>query len=287
MNRHHLGLGGYTIHQMQNQTDSQMTGYVIACPDGGAVVVDGGVREAAPRLRQLLWEAGGHVRLWLLTHFHHDHVSAPLEILAHPDGLRIDRVCALPVPAALRQPGFETSDPLAERFASLGLTEEAADGRPALLRADAGLTVTAGGLEIECLNDPLRIVREPWLDVQDFHVNDSSAVYLVRFPNGRTALCPGDIGPVLSGRLADELGGRLRADVCQMSHHGQNGACERFYACVRPSFCFWDAPDWLWDNDAGQGFGTGPWKTLAVRAWMAKLGVIRHAAQAFGENLLD
>lgn len=285
MNRFQIGLGGYTILQMQNQDFSQMMGYVIHCPDGNVVVVDGGTQAATARLRQLLWEAGGHVSLWLFTHFHHDHVTAPLNILERPDGLQIDRICARPVAAALRQPHFETSDPLVERFEALALREDE-NARPRWIRAEKGLRLEAGGLLIECLNDPMLIVKQPELDVPDFHVNDSSAVYRIQFPNERTALFPGDIGPGVSLQLADELGDRLRADVCQMSHHGQHGAEYRFYEQVRPSFCFWDAPDWLWENNAGKGYDTGIWATVEVRGWMAKLGVLRHAAQAHGENLL-
>ena len=273
-----IGLDGYRILQLSNASSSQMMGYLVYCPNGKLIVIDGGTAEAGPRLRQLLREAGGRVSLWLLTHFHHDHVTAPLDILERPDGITVDRICGQAVSPALRQPGFGDSDPLAARFEALAV--------PDRVLADAGVRLEAGGVTVDCLNDPMRIVREPWLDAQNFHINDSSAVYRLTFPNGKTALFPGDLGPGLSDRLAGELGDRLRADICQMSHHGQNGASRRFYACVRPSFCFWDAPDWLWENDAGGGFGTGPWATLEVRRWMAELGVIRHAHQGLGENLL-
>ena len=63
------------------------------------------------------------------------------------------------------------------------------------------------------------------------------------------------------------------ADICQMAHHGQNGATKEFYEAVRPEVCFWCAPNWLWDNNAGKGFNTHIWKTVEVRGWMEELGV--------------
>ena len=46
-----------------------------------------------------------------------------------------------------------------------------------------------------------------------------------------------------------------------------------FYQAVAPRACLWNTPDWLWNNDAGNGFDTGPWRTVEVRGWMEELGV--------------
>ena len=49
-----------------------------------------------------------------------------------------------------------------------------------------------------------------------------------------------------------------------------------FYEAVKPEICVWPTPQWVWDNDAGQGPGSGPWKTNYVKCWMQDLGVKRH-----------
>ena len=61
-----------------------------------------------------------------------------------------------------------------------------------------------------------------------------------------------------------------------MAHHGQKGVSELFYRTVNPTYCIWPTPLWLWDNNNGGGKGSGPWKTLEVRAWMDKLNVQQH-----------
>ena len=61
-----------------------------------------------------------------------------------------------------------------------------------------------------------------------------------------------------------------------MAHHGQGGVTREVYEAISPSVCLWDTPDWLWDNNSGGGYNSGPWKTLEVRAWMEELGAIEH-----------
>ena len=80
---------------------------------------------------------------------------------------------------------------------------------------------------------------------------------------------------------------RLRADYVQMSHHGQNGVDEAFYQAVRPTCCLWPTPRWQWENDAGEGPETGPWRTREVREWMEKLNVQKHYVSADGLCRID
>ena len=55
---------------------------------------------------------------------------------------------------------------------------------------------------------------------------------------------------------------------------------------VAPRVCLWNTPDWLWNNDAGNGFDTGPWRTVEVRGWMEELGVRRHFVSKDGEQTI-
>jgi hypothetical protein len=68
---------------------------------------------------------------------------------------------------------------------------------------------------------------------------------------------------------------RIKADMVQMAHHGQDAAEEHVYKAIAPRYTLWPTPDWLWSNTADPQFpGQGPWKTLIVRGWMEKLGAI-------------
>ena len=111
---------------------------------------------------------------------------------------------------------------------------------------------------------------------------DSIAVY---FPK-RKVLFLGDLdvegGKNLLSVCPHE---KLRQDIVQMAHHGQNGADKEFYTHVMPKICLYCAPDWLWENDNGGGRDSGPWKTLETRAWMEELGALASFPHAYGDYL--
>ena len=56
-----------------------------------------------------------------------------------------------------------------------------------------------------------------------------------------------------------------------MSHHGQNGVTKEVYDAVNPEICFFNCPEWLYNNDNGGGYDSGNWKTIIVRDWMKEL----------------
>ena len=58
-----------------------------------------------------------------------------------------------------------------------------------------------------------------------------------------------------------------------MSHHGQAGATKELYKEISPKICLWPTPEWLWNNDSGQGENSGQWKTFETRSWIEELGV--------------
>ncbi len=41
-----------------------------------------------------------------------------------------------------------------------------------------------------------------------------------------------------------------------MAHHGQAGATKQLYEAIAPKICLWPTPEWLWNNDAGNGKNT-------------------------------
>ena len=57
---------------------------------------------------------------------------------------------------------------------------------------------------------------------------------------------------------------------------------KEFYEYIKPRICLWASPEWLWNNDNGNGFDTGPWKTVQTRQWMQELGVTKHIVEKDG-----
>lgn len=64
---------------------------------------------------------------------------------------------------------------------------------------------------------------------------------------------------------------KLKADVVQMAHHGQNGISKDAYIAIAPKVCCFNCPMWLYNNDPGTGYNTGKWKSIEVQNWVQEL----------------
>lgn len=254
----------FTLWQLPEQTHSQMMSYVLQTGSGTVIVIDGGTKGDAPYLRGFLKNLGGKVEAWVLTHPHSDHCHAMAEILSNPDGISVKRLYAsLPPDEWLR-----AHEPDSARDAA-AVREAARSAGLAFNQMVPGQLLVFDGVRVEVLG-----VRNE--EIRANAINNSSVV--LRASDARkSVLFTGDLGPeggekLLKSRFAP----RLRADYVQMAHHGQNGVTEEFYRAVKPSYCLWTTPTWLWNNDRGQGPGTGPWRTLEVRGWMEKHPIKKH-----------
>jgi hypothetical protein len=67
-----------------------------------------------------------------------------------------------------------------------------------------------------------------------------------------------------------------------MAHHGQGGVSKEFYEYIGVKRCIWPTPLWLWNNDRGEGFDTGPYLTVRTREWMDEMGVTEHIVEKDG-----
>ncbi len=255
----------FTLWQLPNQTPTQMMSYVIRTVEGQVIVIDGGNAGDGPYLADFLTGLGGEVTAWFITHPHSDHTHALLAILRAPSELAIG-----PIYASTPDPAWIAAHatPLEQR--------DYADFYEAL--SAAGLSTTELALGQELTFDGVRMevlgVRNPELTANP--INDQSLILRVS-DACKSVLFTGDLGEeggakALAGPYAD----RLRAVYVQMAHHGQNGVSEAFYRQVGATRCLWPTPDWLWHNDSGDGPGSGPWATLEVREWMARLPIERH-----------
>lgn len=263
------GLDGFMLLQAPNSTPTQMMGYVLTSPSGKVLVIDGGNPGDADFLREQILARGGHVDTWLLTHCHADHCSALTEILADPQGVTIGCICYnFPSQSWLDKTEPHRSAATARIFSCLAQ-------HSALCRILHEKDVLDfDGARIDVLTD-----AQP---LPGSMINDSSLVFRFTFPGGKTALFLGDLEEPARNLLAARYGETLKSDIVQMAHHGQGGVSENVYRLVRPEICLWCAPDWLWNNDRGQGFNTGPYKTVSVRCWMGRQNVRIHAAEYEG-----
>lgn len=262
------------LYFLGNSTHTQMFGCVIQT-QAKTIVIDGGTCGDGLQLIDLLEKhANCHVDAWFFTHPHHDHIGAFLEICKSNFKIQIDRVLFnFPSLDMLKEYGIRTGKEVAqwEEFENIIATRF----------FDCFSSIKAGDVfefdEIKV--NVLRVFNEK---IINNFVNNSSAVYRIDSPDTRVLIL-GDLGveggeEIMKTYSADAL----YSDYIQLAHHGQGGVSEEFYKYVKPKICFWAAPDWLWNNDKGGGFDTGPWATVKTRQWMQKLGVTKHIVEKDG-----
>ncbi len=253
----------FSLWQLPSQTPSQMLSYVIRTHNGKIVVIDGGMAGDAPYLKGFLAALGNRVDAWYITHPHSDHIDALREILNHPGSPSIGRIYA-----SIGDDEWIRTLPQADDPADVFTFEKAVrDAGKTIIDLRLGQVTMIDGVKVEVL-----AVRNP-----EIHMNplNNSSVVLRMSDAAKSVLFLGDLGPeggekLLHGKYAS----RLHADYVQMAHHGQNGVDLPVYQVIKPTYCLWPTPIWLWDNNiGGKGKGTGPWKTLEVRKWMEDLHV--------------
>ena len=279
--------GGGSLTMMYGRTGAQMLSVLLQSKEGGLVVVDGGwegdadaLLEAERRLEDLL-EAirarGGHVHAWLITHPDSDHAGALCNILGRGEtGIVIDHIyCCL-----AGVDWYYAVDPGEAPFVDLFKQRLAIP--PVGMVVDivsAGYQISAPGIETKVLNNALFSTEEP-------AVNNSSVVYRTEM-NGVRILFLGDLAEFGGNLLLQNVPREeLKADIVQMSHHGQAGVGKNVYEAISPSICLWPTPQWLWNNDSGSGYGSGSWKTIETRGWIRDLGVTRNYVMKDGDIVL-
>jgi len=255
------GSASFVLWQLPSQTDLQMNSYVIKTINDEIIVIDGGYAEDADYLKGFLSTLGNEVDIWFISHQHKDHIGALTTILGNPEGLVINNIYG----SMQSEAWIQTNEPAA--------LQTTVDFNAALSAAGKTVTELTLGQLIQLDNISIKIIGVKNPEITTQALNNSSVAMKV-WDCQNSVLFLGDLAPdggqkILDGPyLAD-----LDSDYVQMAHHGQNGVTEAFYTVVAPTYCLWPTPLWLWNNDDGGGYDSGPWLTLIVREWMVNLGV--------------
>ncbi|HNY26069.1 MAG TPA: MBL fold metallo-hydrolase [Candidatus Sumerlaeota bacterium] len=266
----------FTLWMLPPQTSSQMLSCVMRTPHGQVIVIDGGTAGDTAYLRGFLGALGNRVEAWFITHGHDDHFGPLTEILKKPEGIRIGAIYGSNLDSDwVRQ--HAPQDQWAPHDAYLAALKS---GGVPFVEVQLGQEMTVDGVKIEVLS-----IKNPEITALNF--NDSSVVLRVS-DRRKSVLFLGDLGAE-SGRklMKSPLASRLRADIVQMAHHGQQGVERDVYAAIGARVALWPTPQWLWDNDKGGGVGSGPWQTLEVRRWMEELGVRQNLVAKDGLQRID
>lgn len=270
-------LGGSRLTLISNQTKSQMLSVMVETDNGQIIMIDGGTSGDADHLYQLIQSKGGYVDTWLVTHPHEDHVGALYQFLTEPEyDISIGHIYG----SFAAKAWYLEFEPGRTSYAGMFLDALAA------LPEDQVDTKLFKGQEIQVDNINITVMNEPY-QISRNAINNSSVAYQLDI-NGKKALFLGDMGKEAGSNLLSLYSSdELKSDIVQMSHHGQQGAGIQLYRAIDPEVCLWPTTDWLWDNDCGDGYDTGKFKTIETRKWMACIGVPYHLCMKDGDQVIE
>ena len=235
--------------------------------------------------------AGRHVSAWFLTHAHSDHIDGFVHEMAKNGGADFDIEAVY-----YNFPDYDeligvTAVPDLEYF-----REELNEMIPAF---NAVKNKFAGKARVVKKGDTI-IVDEVTIDILYSYtgglyanlMNDSSLVFRLSGEK-KSVLFLGDLGPEGGDILFRESKDKLKADYCQMAHHGHMNVSMEVYAEIMPEACFWCTPKWLYEEaEIPDYLSDGePLKkagrirmygTALTRKWMELLGVKKHYVSGFG-----
>lgn len=265
-----LNLKTTTLEQLKNSGHSQMMGYIIKTDNDKIIVIDGGTSDDTENLLQKINEYTGKVDYWFITHPHQDHATAFIEIV---NNYNID----------IGKVYVTTEDE--EWYNNYG--DGRADECIRFLDTIKSEKISSKVEEVT-LNEQIQIdnikceilgIKNP--EIIKNAINNSSMVIKMETKKN-SILFLGDTGVESGNKLLDNQKEKLKVNILQMAHHGQQGVSKEIYEYIKPKICLWPTPDWLWINDSGNGEDSGPWKTKETRKWIEELNVNKNIIEKDG-----
>lgn len=264
-----------TIYMLGSVADEICNSFIITTEDGKLIVIDGGyaceTTNFLEHLRKISCNNKPHIDAWFLTHPHGDHVNCFFDVIDHHiNEIDVERIyCNFPSRGFIAG-NDETAEVTLDDFYRV-------------------LPVIGAKVRFLCGGDILEIGSAKFhiLYSQDFEIkgcNNSSLVFRMEL-GGKSVMFTGDIEAPAGEKILRlwKDSGLLECDICQMSHHGQQGATREFYEVVNPIICLWPTPTWLWTNLDG----TGPFKTLETRSWIKEMGIKENYVMKDGTQIIE
>ncbi len=279
LNKVDLGLGGGSLFQIANRTLTQSMAYIIDTPNGGVIVIDGGndCDEDSDNLYEELAKRNKKVDLWIITHAHSDHLGAPARMMEKAGfDIEIKKFCYnFPdTEWLMTQEDSEINSRFLDCVKNKGFE---------VLTPKKGQIIELDGITLEFISVPSDYSEHK-------NINGTSIIFLVHFPK-RDVLFMGDFDVTAEAEFLKHCdSSKLRCDILQMPHHGQNGISREFYELIMPKICLYTTPQWLWENNRykrtdPETAGKGPFSTLETRKWMEELGAEQSYAHKDGDYL--
>lgn len=280
---------------MLEETSLFMMSFVIETSGNNVIIVDGGREEDMPLLKKYV--KGRHIKAWILTHPHIDHISGFVSEMKKNGCQDFDIETVYynfpdydylinKTEGILDREYFEAE--LNEMLPEFNAISHVFSDKAHIVKQ--GEEIMIDDLKIEFL-----YVGRDGLYANI--INDFSLVFKVHSAN-KTVLFLGDLGPDGGDALFRESHDKLKADIVQMAHHGHMNVSMEVYEAISPTVCLWCAPDWLYNEPIIPHYLADTEKLIRcgrirmygaalTRRWMEALGVKEHYVTANGTQEIE
>jgi len=233
---------GYKITQLGTTTGAQCMFYTIQDNKGNLVVVDGGYTKDESSVVYRIKKMGGHVKAWILTHPHPDHIGAFNAIYPKLKdyGIKVDQIYATNVNHDRYIETAKDYDAVDTYLTFCKLTKHAKN-----------LKYLKGGDQLELLPGLRMNVIHGW----DSHVdatennlcNNGSLMFKLTAKHDSMLFCA-DTQHEMEQYIVPEHKDELKCDYVQCGHHGNWGMTTDFYKLTGAKQAFVDGPNYLYDD---------------------------------------
>lgn len=275
-----LGSSSITTYYGGEKLNQKM-GYIVLTESGKIIVIDGGYRDEAEDFLKLIKSISVNkpvISAWFLTHLHDDHIGLFEEIIKkYYSDVVIENIYY----------NFPTREELQNHWQGAAIpTYDAFFGNSERFEENVKIVQKNDVFEIDSVRFEVLFVPKNRYS-ESKNINNTSIV--IRMETGKqSVLFLADLAEPAGGDFIKEVNAdKIKADIVQMAHHGQWGVSKAVYEKIAPLCCLWCTPDWLWDNDIGEGFNTHGFQTVEVRRWMDELGVKQHFVIKDGTQILE
>ena len=211
-------------------------GYVIRCPDGRFVLVDGGLGEAEESdafletVKSMSDDEKPAIAMWIITHAHSDHFGVFTKLSEkNRYEFNIEKVVfRFPDPNKAR--GWSNTTDFYRAVKDIG--------KDKIIVPKTGDSFDIGGCVIDFL-----FTEADLPEGAQYPINDTSLAFRISY-NGKRALFIGDGAEIQSSILCAKYSEKeLKSDVFQVGHHGYWGGSPELHKKVSPSVVLWPTPD--------------------------------------------
>lgn len=253
------------ITQFAPKSNRQSMGYMLKTNKNKIIMIDGGTVNDTEHVKNEIKNNGGIVEYWYLTHAHDDHFGVLYNILNEENSeIEVKNICL----KFNDEEWYIKND--SERYEN-NLIKDLFD----VLEKEENkskIHVLENKEEIKIDNLTFKILKTVSPHITENAGNNQSVVIKVSNKK-KSALFLGDLGKQAEEEFIKDNIYDIDCDVVQMAHHGQDGVTFKTYELISPQICLWPTPDWLYDNNIGDGFNTAEYKTIETREWIKKLNV--------------